>query len=172
VVAIAEPLRFKRDIFGQKYVWGKDRAPKASEAFDGYEEFIQYELERRAKVKSKEIKLGDDEYFGVDAVFVCVLDELHAPVCKALAPLGLHIMCEKPLATTVDDCTSILDTVKREWEVLGSKTIFGIGHVLRYSPLNVMLRKLVREEKVIGDVVSLEHTEPIGWWHMTHSFVR
>jgi predicted dehydrogenase len=62
--------------------------------------------------------------------------------------------------------------VKREWEVQGKKTIFGIGHVLRYSPLNVMLRKLVREDKVIGDVVSLEHTEPIGWWHMTHSFVR
>jgi predicted dehydrogenase len=81
-------------------------------------------------------------------------------------------MCEKPLTTSLDDCIDILGVVRREWKVLRRKTVFGIGHVLRYSPHNVMLRRLAREEKAVGDVISVEHTEPIGWWHMAHSFVR
>jgi predicted dehydrogenase len=46
-------------------------------------------------------------------VFVTVLDEMHIYVIKALAPLGLHIMCEKPLATNLDDCIDILGTMRR-----------------------------------------------------------
>lgn len=123
-------------------------------------------------MKTGEIKEGDPEFKGVDTVFITVLDEMHVHVVKTLAPLGLHTMCEKPLATGLDDCIDILGTVAREWEILGRKTVFGIAHVLRCSPHNVMLRKLVREDRVVGDVISVEHTEPIGWWHMAHSFVR
>lgn len=36
----------------------------------------------------------------------------------------------------------------------------------------MMLRDLVLERKVIGDVLSIEHTEPVGWWHFSHSYVR
>jgi hypothetical protein len=85
----------------------------------------------------------------VNAVFVTVLDEMHVHVIKALAPLGLHIMCEKPLATSLDDCIDILGTMRREWKVLGRKTVFGVGHVLRYSPHNVLLRKVVREDWLV-----------------------
>ena len=50
--------------------------------------------------------------------------------------------------------------------------IFGICHVLRYSPHNMLLRHLVLEKEVIGDVLSIEHVEPVGWWHFSHSYVR
>jgi predicted dehydrogenase len=50
--------------------------------------------------------------------------------------------------------------------------VFSIGHVLRYSPHNILLRKLVLEDRVIGDLLSVNHTEPVGWWHFTHSYVR
>lgn len=173
VVAICEPIVSKRQLFGSKYIWGlSKRSPFAHEEFDDWADFIKYEIQRRERVKAGEIKEGDEEFKGIDSVFICVLDEMHVHVVKALAPLGLHIMCEKPLATTLDDCIAILGAMTREWEVLGKKTIFGIGHVLRYSPHNVMLRKLVREEKVVGDVVSIEHTEPVGYWHFAHAFVR
>jgi predicted dehydrogenase len=173
VVAVCEPIPFKREEFGRKYIWGlTNRSPLPHEEFEGWEDFIKYEVSRRERVKAGEIKEEGAEFSGVDAVFITVLDEMHIHVIKALAPLGLHIMCEKPLATRLDDCIDILGAVTREWQVLGRKTVFGIGHVLRYSPHNVLLRKLVREERVVGDVISVEHTEPIGWWHMTHSFVR
>lgn len=172
VVAICEPISWKRGDFRRRYIWGSDVSPLPHEEFEDWKDFIGYEKKRRERVKAGEIRDGDVEFKGVDAVFVCVLDELHVHVVKALAPLGLHIMCEKPLATSLHDCIDIQQTLKREWEVLGRQTIFGVGHVLRYSPHNMLLRKLVREDKVIGDVVSVEHTEPIGWWHMAHSFVR
>jgi len=43
---------------------------------------------------------------------------------------------------------------------------------LRYSPHNILLHKLLVEEGVVGDIVSVEHTEPVGWWHFSHSYVR
>ncbi|CAI4216748.1 unnamed protein product [Parascedosporium putredinis] len=52
------------------------------------------------------------------------------------------------------------------------KRIFSIGHVLRYSPHNMLLRKLLLEDRVVGDICSVEHTEPVGWWHFAHSYVR
>jgi predicted dehydrogenase len=174
VVAIAEPIPLKRqELFGQKYIWGiHDRPAHPHEEFDTWQDFVSYETKRRERVAAGEVKEGNAEFLGIDAAFICVLDEMHVHVIKGLAPLGIHIMCEKPLATTLADCTGILKAVTKEWEVLGRKTIFGIGHVLRYSSYNVKLRQLVREEKAIGDMISVEHTEPIGWWHMAHSFVR
>jgi hypothetical protein len=68
-------------------------------------------------------------------------------------------MCEKPLATSLDDCVEIYKSVVGKG---GEEKLFGIGHVLRYSPHNMLLRKLVLEEKVIGDVMAVNHTEPVG----------
>lgn len=178
IVGVCEPIAFKRQEFGHKYIWGPEaREARAHEEFEDWNDFAKYETARRQRVAAGELTAErdngpDGEWKGVDAVFICVLDELHTAVIKTLAPLGLHIMCEKPLATTLEDTISIYEAVTREWEVLGRKTVFGIGHVLRYSPFNRELRRLVREEGVIGDVVSIEHTEPIGWWHMSHSYVR
>ena len=173
VVAVCENVDGVRNAFGQKYIWGLEkREANAHESFASWPEYIAYEHGRRQRVASKELHEDDDEFSGADAAFICVLDELHVKVIQDLAPLGLHIMCEKPLATTLQDCISIYRTIVKEWELLGRKTIFSICHVLRYSPHNMLLHKLVREEQVVGDVISIEHTEPVGWWHFTHSYVR
>ncbi|KPI44288.1 uncharacterized protein AB675_8514 [Cyphellophora attinorum] len=55
---------------------------------------------------------------------------------------------------------------------LDESHIASIGHVLRYSPHNIVLRALLLEQQSIGEIVSIEHTEPIGWWHFSHSYVR
>lgn len=112
---------------------------------------------------------------GIDAVFVCVLDEMHEEVVCGIAGLGVHICCEKPLATRLLSCINIYKTLQgAKQDADGSvdeerkETIFGICHVLRYSPHNMMLRNLVLEKEVIGDVLSIEHVEPVGWWHFSH----
>ena len=86
--------------------------------------------------------------------------------------LGLHILCEKPLATNLQDTLDIYASLIKSWNELGQKTIFGIGHVLRYTPHNVLLRKLVRQQNVIGEVLNVELTEPVGYFHFAHSYVR
>ncbi|KAE9985613.1 hypothetical protein BLS_006696 [Venturia inaequalis] len=136
IVGVCEPMAFKRQEFGQRYIWGPEaRVARPHEEFEDWNDFVKYETTRRQRVAAGEITAerdsrNDGEWMGVDAVFICVLDEMHTAVIKALAPLGLHIMCEKPLATTLEDTISIYEAVTREWNMLGKKTVFGIGHVL------------------------------------------
>jgi len=77
------------------------------------------------------------------------------------------------LATSLQDCVQIYKSLLPDLpEKTTPGTLFSIGHVLRYSPHNMLLRKLLLEDKVIGEIMSINHTEPIGWWHFTHSYVR
>ncbi len=165
VGAIAEPIASKRNSFRRKYIAGS-KEPRPGDVFETWQAFLDYELDRRDR-KQK----GESVPEGVDGVFVCVLDEMHAEIITTLAPLHLHIMSEKPLATTLLDCLKIYRSLKP----LGgepNRAIFSIGHVLRYSPHNMLLRQLLLEDEVIGDVLSIEHTEPVGYWHFSHSYVR
>ncbi|CAK1360242.1 hypothetical protein CB0940_06321 [Cercospora beticola] len=161
VAAVAEPVEFKRKLLGSRFIWpGADATPE--QEFAGWKQYIKYEQERR-----KDEAAGVPVPPGVDGVFICVHDEHHIEVLTAIAPLGLHVMAEKPLATTLADCLKIERSIRAAEE-----RIFAIGHVLRYSPHNMLLRHLVREKRIIGDILSIEHTEPVGWWHFSHSYVR
>jgi predicted dehydrogenase len=164
VAAVAEPRAAVRARFGARFVWGAGGGAGEGQEFGGWEEWVAWETARRA---------GGGGGAGVEIAFVCVLDDMHLPVVRALARLGgVHVMCEKPLAPTLADCLDMYRDVREGWAAAGRETVFGIGHVLRYAPHNVLLRKLVREERVVGDIMSVEHTEPIGWWHFAHSYVR
>jgi predicted dehydrogenase len=162
VVGVAEPDAFKRKQFAERYCVVKKRSE--GDSFADWKEFINYEKQRRLREQAG----SADVEPGVDAVFVCVLDEMHREVVVALSELGgLHIMCEKPLATNLEDCVEMYKALQKNRD-----KVFSIGHVLRYSPHNMALRKLVLEDGVIGDILSINHTEPVGWWHFTHSYVR
>lgn len=165
VGAIAEPIASKRKSFWRKYISGKEE-PRPGDVFETWQKFLDYELDRRNRKRN-----GDSVLEGVDGVFVCVLDEMHAEIITTLAPLHLHIMSEKPLATTLQDCLKIYRSLKPPGGEL-DRAVFSIGHVLRYSPHNMLLRQLLLEDEVIGDVLSIEHTEPVGYWHFSHSYVR
>ena len=165
VAGVIEPLALKRKQFGRKYIWGEG-APSPGQEFEDWEEFLAWEKERKRKAAHSE-----EVVEGYDGIFICVQDRLHKAVILGLAPLGIHIMCEKPLATNLEDCVSIYKAL-RSSDFDTSSPLFSIGHVLRYSPHNMLLRKMLLEEKIIGDIMSVNHTEPVGWWHFPHSFVR
>ena len=165
IVAVADPIAFNRNALGRKYIWGQAN-PSQDQTFENWKDFVRYE-QHRTQRKSN----GEEVAAGVDGVFVCTLDELHAEIITALASLDLHIMCEKPLATTWSDCLKIYRSL-RPAGTGTPKKIFSIGHVLHYSPHNMLLRELLLEDDVIGEILSIEHTEPVGWWHFAHSYVR
>ena len=61
-------------------------------------------------------------------------------------------MCEKPMATSVQDCVRMLrDVTSPSME----GKVFAIGHVMRYSPYNVAIRKII-DSGVLGDIVDLQ----------------
>lgn len=122
--------------------------------------------------------LGEDKLFKdwkevaslpkfADAVVISVLDQLHAPVVRAFSKLGYHILVEKPMATEVSDCVDMVKDVN----AAPGDIIFGVGHVLRYSPYNAAV-KAVLDSGAIGDIVNIQHMEPVGNEHFAHSFVR
>lgn len=57
-----------------------------------------------------------------DAIFICVMDQMHAELVTAFSEQGYHIFCEKPMATTVEDCVKMVKDVNE------SGKIFGVGH--------------------------------------------
>ncbi|KAI1467499.1 NAD(P)-binding protein [Daldinia caldariorum] len=164
VISVCEPHAYKRQEFVRMYIRRDGKEPPEGSSFHGWRDFVQWEIRRREREAAGEEGVPE----GVDAAFVCVRDEMHHDVVLALAPLGLHIMCEKPLAGTLDQCIAMYNALAPS----RSRTVFSVGHVLRYSPHNMLLRKLLLEDRAIGDILSVVHTEPVGYWHFAHSYVR
>jgi predicted dehydrogenase len=100
-----------------------------------------------------------------DAAIVATPDRVHTGPAVALADLGYHLMLEKPMAPTEDESIQIADAVSR------NKVIFALCHVLRYTAYTSTLKGLLDGGR-IGQLMSVQHLEPVGWWHQAHSFVR
>ncbi|KAM9344491.1 putative oxidoreductase YteT [Pholidichthys leucotaenia] len=100
-----------------------------------------------------------------DAVLICTPDRLHKEPAVAFAKKGYHILLEKPMATSAEDCTAIVEACIR------SGVMLSVGHVLRYDPLIHMIKELI-DAGVVGDVIHIQHLEPVGFYHFAHSYVR
>ena len=100
-----------------------------------------------------------------DAAIVATQDRMHRDPAVALADLGYHLLIEKPLAPTEEDATAIVEAALR------NEVIAAVCHVMRYTPYTKMLKGLLDEGR-IGKLISVQHLEPVGWWHFAHSFVR
>ena len=100
-----------------------------------------------------------------DAVVIGTQDSLHAGPAIAAAERGYQILLEKPMAATERDCVRIADAAQRAGVMLA------VCHVMRYTPYTQALKKLLDAGR-IGEIVSIQHLEPVGWWHQAHSFVR
>ena len=100
-----------------------------------------------------------------DAVIIATPDSIHTEPAIAFANKKYHILLEKPMAISEKDCRAIVSSV------LANKVFFAVCHVLRYTKYTQHLKKII-ESNVIGDVVSIQHLEPVGYWHHAHSYVR
>ena len=100
-----------------------------------------------------------------DAALICTQDSMHEGPAIAFAEKGYHILLEKPMAPTPEACRNIVAAVKK------AGVLFAVCHVLRYTAYTQKLIELLRSG-IIGDVVNIQHLEPVGYWHQAHSFVR
>ncbi|GAA3533101.1 Gfo/Idh/MocA family oxidoreductase [Nonomuraea rosea] len=100
-----------------------------------------------------------------DAAVIATHDQLHTDPAVTLAGLGYHILLEKPMATTEREAARIADAARRNGILLA------VCHVLRYTPYTRVVRGLLDGGR-IGRLISVQHLEPVGWWHDAHSFVR
>ena len=100
-----------------------------------------------------------------DGVVVATRDVEHVEPAIAFAERGYHLLLEKPMAPTEAESAAVAEAAERAGVMLA------VCHVMRYSAYTRTLKGLIDTGRV-GDVVSVQHLEPIGWWHFAHSYVR
>lgn len=91
----------------------------------------------------------------IDAVFVASVTNLHKKHCLMALKAGKHVMCEKPIAASLDDAKAIYKAAQK------SKSKFGIGYHLRHHPIYTEIRKILKSKK-IGKINFIEMDWSVG----------
>lgn len=97
----------------------------------------------------------------IDAVIICSSNIDHKPIALECAKHGKHILCEKPLAITVEDSQDIIDAAKENGVTL--MTAFPV----RFSPSVWKAKELINSGdigRVLGASTSNHGSMPGGWF--------
>lgn len=101
-----------------------------------------------AAYESYEELLADES---IDAVSVCVPNELHAAISVAALKAGKDVLCEKPMAVTLADCVRMVETAEKTGRCLM------IGQNQRLTRGHMTARELVQRGE-IGRVLTFKTT--------------
>lgn len=77
----------------------------------------------------------------VDAVVVATRDDTHADLVRAALSAGKPVLCEKPLAPTVDECREV---IAAQAALRRPNDLVTVGFMRRFDPAYVALRERVR----------------------------
>ncbi len=104
---------------------------------------------------------------GVDAVSVCSANTAHAAASIQALRRGIHVLCEKPMATTLEDCEAMVIAQKESGKVLM------LGHNQRFARAHAAARQMISEGR-IGRVLTFRttfgHPGPEGWTGLKNSW--
>ena len=116
---------------------------------DSAQERLDAAVEKFAPVRStldyKE--LVNDE--NLDAVIIVTPDQFHREMVNAFLRAGKHVLCEKPLALTVEECEDMLKTEKE------TNKLLMVGQVCRVAPGFVKAKELI-DAGAIGELTFIE----------------
>jgi predicted dehydrogenase len=113
-------------------------------------------------VPSLQVCASVDELVGredLDWVFIGSFNAAHHDHAVAAMRAGKHVFCEKPLATTLEDC---LDMATVHHQHPGRE--FVVGFVLRYSAFYRTMKQWIDEGR-LGDLISMEFNETLAPFH-------
>ncbi len=100
-----------------------------------------------------------------DVLIIATQDCQHRDHALAALKRGYDILLEKPVAVTVSDCIDIRDAAIRAGRSVT------ICHVLEFTAFFRKIKEAIKSG-VIGEPVTVEAIENVGYWHQAHSFVR
>ncbi len=96
----------------------------------------------------------------IDAVSVCTANSFHCEVTVAALQAGKHVLCEKPMATTLAECEQMVAAAQ------GSGKFLMIGHNQRLARAHAKAKELIVQGE-IGDIVTFRttfgHAGPETW---------
>jgi predicted dehydrogenase len=97
----------------------------------------------------------------IDAVYVALPNSMHAEYTIRSAKAGKHVLCEKPMSTTVSEAEAMIAACK------AAQVKLMIAYRLHYEPLNLKAVKLIRDG-ALGKVQTINgafgfNANPTAW---------
>jgi predicted dehydrogenase len=84
----------------------------------------------------------------VDAVIVAIADQFHVPMALKALEAGKHVLVEKPMGTTVEECEELRDGVR------SSGLVLQVGTEKRFDEGIRFAHDFIREE--MGEIIALK----------------
>ena len=100
-----------------------------------------------------------------DAAVIATQDRQHVVHAEAALKGGYHLLLEKPVAVDIEGCLEVLRLARRYQRHVV------VCHVLRYTPFYNAIKRIIEDGR-IGEVVTIQAMEQVGYWHQAHSYVR
>ncbi|MGC2591684.1 MAG: Gfo/Idh/MocA family oxidoreductase, partial [Xanthobacteraceae bacterium] len=85
---------------------------------------------------------------GVDAVTIAAPTHLHRDIAIACAARGIHIMVEKPIASTVEESRAIVAAAQRAGVTLM------VGHVERFNPAVQSIKRAIQDQDILSIAIT------------------
>jgi predicted dehydrogenase len=98
----------------------------------------------------------------IDIVYVVLPNSMHAEYVIRAARAGKHVICEKPMAITVEDCDKMISACKKAGKMLS------IGYRLHFEPHNMEVMRLSREQKYgpLKKVIAQDGMAEVEGWRL------
>jgi len=112
---------------------------------DDLRERMRWAHDPRKSFASYEAMLADPD---VDAVVIATADAYHVPASLQALDAGKHVLCEKPVAATVEDAEKLSRAVAR------TGLVFQVGHMKRFDAGLQAAKAFVDDE--MGDLAALK----------------
>jgi predicted dehydrogenase len=128
---------------GKSRQCGEDLMLASERVYSNYEEMVEHEAGRPADER-------------LDFVSIVTPNHLHEPVATAFLANGFHVVCDKPLARTLDEAVALREAVRR------SGRIFALTHNYPGYPMVKEAREIVRRGE-LGTIIKLVTEYPQGW---------
>lgn len=156
-----------RDIYG-RYILEHPQEIKVVGIADVDEEKLvrvgkDFSLSKEACFTSAEAILEEPKM--ADCALICTQDKDHVNHAKMALEKGYHLLLEKPVSDSIEACEELVELAKIH------KRHVVVCHVLRYTPFYNTIKDCITKGD-IGEVVTVQAIENVGYWHQAHSFVR
>ena len=106
-----------------------------------------------------------DSGIPADAVIIALPDALHMDVCIKALERGFHVLLEKPIGCSWEECQAVRDAQIR------TRRLVLTGYVLRFAPFYKKLREVITSG-VIGELTSVHHLSAISYGKASHAYCR
>ena len=94
----------------------------------------------------------------LEAVIIGVADQFHVPLARQAIAAGKHVLVEKPLGVSVEECEALRTDLKK------ANLVFQIGNNRRFDPGVAFARRFIQEE--MGQIIGFK-----SWYYdSTHRY--